>query len=434
MKKRVSFRPERILILQLIAMAMIPISLMLLLSIDGIVNGDLYNYGLSFNDVWAARYQTYKSMAIAFILLFAVATGASIFTMLHYKRRASPISKGIGLLLMVAGILFILASMICVLRIDTVVHHDLYDFGLQFSNAWAIKYWNFAGFLLALESESAVMLALASIWIALSTKEQIEISPMRLAGPTMLLAGALLLALSILYSSVTPAFIGLGLIFWGSILLYIRSPNIKQTELIEAALTPSLSALYQLIRELGFSGQAIYLPPRYFGDLETTKILISRQKGDRLPTPSQVQDQEHQPLNAESPALLLKPPGAELVRLFEKTLNTNFTKTDLIYVQRILPRLLIEDLEIAEKVKIETAISTIRVAIENTVFTNLHAKTPDIDDNSHLGSVLTSAIACALAKATGKPIAITNEQTIPSGRATNVEYTIIEENEKEQPQ
>jgi len=240
--------------------------------------------------------------------------------------------------------------------------------------------------------------------------------------------------LSILYSSVTPAFIGLGLIFWGSILLYIRSPNIKQTELIEAALTPSLSAFYQLIRELGFSGQAIYLPPRYFGDLETTKILISRQKGDRLPTPSQVQDQEHQPLNAESPALLLKPPGAELVRLFEKTLNTSFTKTDLIYVQRILPRLLIEDLEIAEKVKIETAISTIRVAIENTVFTSLHAKTPDLDDDSHLGSVLTSAIACALAKATGKPIAITNEQTIPSGRATNVEYTIIEENEKEQPQ
>jgi uncharacterized Zn-finger protein len=29
------------------------------------------------------------------------------------------------------------------LRIDDIVHHQLYDFGLQFSNDWAVPYWSF---------------------------------------------------------------------------------------------------------------------------------------------------------------------------------------------------------------------------------------------------------------------------------------------------
>lgn len=432
MRVLVNFGPRRILILQVVAIALIPISLMLLLSVDSIVNGDLYNYGLSFSEIWATSYQTYKSLAIAFVLLFAIATGASIVTMLLHKRRASRVSKEASLLAMVVAIIFILAAMFYVIRIDRVVHNDLYNFGLQFNDAWAAKYWSILGFLLASESASAVIVVLASAWVALGTQRQIEISPMKLASPIMLLAGTLLLALSILYGSSIPAFIGLGLIFWGTILLYIRSPKTKQAELTEIALTSPLSTVNQLIRELGFNGPALYLPPRYFRDPETSKVLISKQKSDRLPIPRHVQDQENQPLTAESPSLLLRPPGADLVRLFETTLNTSFTRTDLAYVQRILPKLLIEDLEVADNVKIGTTNNTVHVTIENTIFKNLSEKAPDHDDNPRIGSILTSAVACILAKATGRLIAIAKEQTTLNGRAISTEYTIIEENEEEQ--
>jgi hypothetical protein len=37
-----------------------------------------------------------------------------------------------------------LVSMLATLRIDSIVHHDLYSYGLQFSTQWAIPYWTMA--------------------------------------------------------------------------------------------------------------------------------------------------------------------------------------------------------------------------------------------------------------------------------------------------
>lgn len=37
-----------------------------------------------------------------------------------------------------------LVSMLATLRIDSIVHHDLYHYGLQFSTKWAVPYWTMA--------------------------------------------------------------------------------------------------------------------------------------------------------------------------------------------------------------------------------------------------------------------------------------------------
>jgi cytochrome c biogenesis factor len=37
-----------------------------------------------------------------------------------------------------------LVSMLATLRRDQIVHHDLYNYGLQFSTQWAIPYWTMA--------------------------------------------------------------------------------------------------------------------------------------------------------------------------------------------------------------------------------------------------------------------------------------------------
>jgi len=38
-----------------------------------------------------------------------------------------------------------LVSMLGTLRIDSIINHDLYDYGLQFSTKWAVPYWTTAG-------------------------------------------------------------------------------------------------------------------------------------------------------------------------------------------------------------------------------------------------------------------------------------------------
>lgn len=251
----------------------------------------------------------------------------------------------------------------------------------------------------------------------------------------MLITGATALVASIAYNSQISAFIGLGLIFWGAILTYIRTEDYAKKTVLTAATEPSLLTINQITQELGYAGNAVYLPPRYLEHHEESKLCILKQKTDKLPTPEQIQKQEDKILTTDLQAILLTPPGAELTKLFEKTLNINFTKVDLTYVQQNLPKLLIEDLEIAENVNIEAESNTIRVTVENTIFGNAHAeaaKSPNTPPT--LGNPLSSAIACVLAKATGKPVIINKEQTSANGKTINIEYGLLEEKEEEPPQ
>jgi hypothetical protein len=72
----------------------------------------------------------------------------------------------------------------------------------------------------------------------------------------------------------------------------------------------------------------------------------------------------------------------------------------------------------------------IRVKIENSWYNTLNIENEKSSSTySTLGSPLSSAIACVLAKATGKPIIIEKQQTSEDGRDLTIEYHILEEEE-----
>ena len=130
-------------------------------------------------------------------------------------------------------------------------------------------------------------------------------------------------------------------------------------------------------------------------------------------------------------AIVMTPPGNELTKLFEKKLNTSFTKVDLAYLEQNIPKLLIEDLEIAEGVKIKIENSFVRVRIENSIYKDICKETEKLSSISRsLGCPITSAIACTLAKATGKPIIISKQQTSENGKIIYTEYELLEEHEE----
>jgi hypothetical protein len=268
----------------------------------------------------------------------------------------------------------------------------------------------------------------------------------RTAGVLLIILGALALASSIIYGSSTPALIGLGLVFWGIILTYVQTGEYVKETVLDATTASMLTTLNQTMQELDYRGKAVYLPPKYLNDPESTKAYVPRLRIGKLPPPEQTQKLETQPSSRNPQGIIITPPGAELTRLFEDTLQTSFTKVDLDNLKEQLPKLLIEDLEIASDVEIQTGTSKtsnptddtiwqiaiehdrINVKITSTAYKNTAKQTTQLSNiNPTLGSPLTSAVACAIAKATGKPIIIENQQVSEDGETTETEYRVLEE-------
>ncbi|MGB9693952.1 MAG: hypothetical protein ACPLYF_03830 [Fervidobacterium sp.] len=258
-----------------------------------------------------------------------------------------------------------------------------------------------------------------------------NISLAKASGLIMLSLGSISLIGSIIYTSQILAFIGLGLIFWGIILTYIQTEEYVKESLLNATALSSLAMLNQIITELDYTEKAVYLPPKYLKDPEENKAYIPKNKMSKLPTPEQIQEKDK--LFIENPeGMLITPPGSELAKLFEKTLNTSFTKVDMQYLQLNMPKLFIEDLEIAQDLEINMENNRVHVKIEETAYQNLTEEIEKFEKlYGSLGCPLSSAIACALAKAIGKPIIIEKKLVNEKNRTVEIEYRIIEEEPKE---
>jgi len=85
----------------------------------------------------------------------------------------------------------------------------------------------------------------------------------RATSVTLLGVGAAVLIASFIYVSQILAFIGLSLMFWGALLLYIQPGEYTRKALLDATALTSLEALSQIMQELNYKGKAIYLPPKY---------------------------------------------------------------------------------------------------------------------------------------------------------------------------
>jgi len=259
-----------------------------------------------------------------------------------------------------------------------------------------------------------------------------NISLAKAAGWIMLSLGGLSLISSVIYNSQILAFTGLGLTFWGIILTYIQTEEYVKESLLNATTLSLLITLNQIITELDYKEKAIYLPPKYFKNPEENKAYIPKNKMANLPTPQQIQEKE-QGLFIENPeGILITPPGSELTKLFEKTLETSFTRVDLQYLQLNMPKLFIEDLEIAQNLEINIENNKVHIKIEKTTYQNLTKQTEKFAKlYESLGCPLSSAIACALVKAIGKPLIIEKQQINEETETVEIEYHIIEEEKTE---
>jgi len=323
------------------------------------------------------------------------------------------------------------------LRLDQVVHGDLYSYGLQFNYEWAVHYWTYAKLMLGLLGFSTAITALCialtlagpyTYEISLLRKARIllKTNPTKLICPLLISFGVIALAFSIYYTSSILALIGLGLVFWGALFLYMTPTKHIKLELLNATSLSTLANIEKVIANTKSSARGIYLPPKYLKDFESSLIFIPSKVEQTLPKPEEVEEEKLYSENTNG--LFLTPTGLALTKLLEKELGTSFARTDLNYLQESLPRLFVEDTEMVENLNVLIENNIITVELTNHLFKDICEETRKHQKlHESIGCPLCSAIACILAKATGKPIRIKKEEQGQEGKSTKIQYEILEE-------
>ncbi|MEM2868544.1 MAG: hypothetical protein QXR84_08715 [Candidatus Bathyarchaeia archaeon] len=247
----------------------------------------------------------------------------------------------------------------------------------------------------------------------------------KIVASIMLIMGALSFYISVFYASSILAFIGLGLTFWGSLLLYIAPSRYIKLELLNAVAVQNLTNIEKVIANMELNEKGIYLPPKYLKDFESSLIFIPSKTNYTLPEPEEIDEEKLYSKNPEG--VFLTPPGLALLKLFEKELGTSFLRADLNYIQNYMPKLFIEDLEISENVEIDIEDNIVTIEITDHIFSEICWETRKMErTHKVIGCPLCSAIACALAKATGKPIIMLDEEINEGEKVTKIKYQILE--------
>lgn len=395
------------------------IAIFIFRQIDTLINGELYNYGLQFDTHWATEYWRYSNLLPQLLIFGAISAGFSAILLLLKRKNST--ARFLPYLFLTSAAVTNSVAIYYFTRVDFLVNNTLYEYGLRYSLSWATPYWNYIQLILTTVG-LAIIFALVSVVLVLaSERKAARLNTQKVAYSILLLAGATAFVASIIYGSQIVAFIGLGLIFWGITFAYVRSEEYVQKDLMDAAVLSKNPPLSQMLTQLGFKGSAIYLPPKYLQDITESKVYISKDEQITLPRTEYAQNRVI--THAKIPSgLFLTPPGTELAKLFERHLGTNFTRVDLQFLQQNMPRLLTETLELMQSFEIEQDDREIWITAKN-----LHVKALAIEnESSSLGSLLSSGMACVLAKSLGEPIILKNQNINEKDNIVVIEYEVIE--------
>jgi len=268
-------------------------------------------------------------------------------------------------------------------------------------------------------------------------KRQSQINLIPNIWKLLIIAGLVCLIFSVINTSIILGYAGLGLIFWGSLLVYVTTEQYVKKELLIASLSPSIIQLKKTLKNLGYDGKTTYLP-HTISNFENCKILITRERNFSIVEMLTNIQKINEYIFNNTDFLLLQPKGLDLMKLFEKRIRNDFVNLNLNYLEKHLSAIIMNDFElaedfkfiiktndIAEKSKIKNNETTqIIVEIKNSIFNEIYEKSFDDSFSYFDDCPLISAIGCILTKTTGDIIEIEELSFFKKERTIRVLYTI----------
>jgi len=258
-----------------------------------------------------------------------------------------------------------------------------------------------------------------------------RISPSVKIAVVFVVFGALSLAVSIISNSAVLAFIGLGLTFWGAIFFLIRPIMYVKGSLLDATATSLYATVDRIIRDFKYKGKAFYIPPypkevylpEHLKGLKEMIVYIPASATDKMPSIEEIAESKFIIENPEG--ITISPPGAGLLSQFERELGIDVTKTDLENLCQSLPQLILENFQLAKEIELKTENNQVELRMFDSTYKKLYQKEEDQKSVYLLGCPIASAIACAIAKTTGKIVTIQTIKTSPEAESITILYNLI---------
>jgi hypothetical protein len=250
-------------------------------------------------------------------------------------------------------------------------------------------------------------------------------------GIMLLVPGALSLIFSMLYNSQVLAFIGLGLTFWGALFFFVKPTRYVASSLLDSTAISSYSTIDRMLRDLKYKGKSYYIPPypkevylpEYLKGLKEMIVFISADSGAGMPS---LEEMAKSRFLLENPkGICVAPPGLGLLTQLEKELGRETTKLEFSELCKRLPQLILENFQLAKEIEIKPEENQVYLKISNSVYTDLYSGEEKLRSVHFLGCPLVSAIACAVAKTTGKIVTIHRDKVYPDGKTIEVWYHIV---------
>lgn len=250
-------------------------------------------------------------------------------------------------------------------------------------------------------------------------------------GLAFIVPGALALIFSIINNSNVLAFIGLGLTFWGALFFFVRPIKYVKSSLLDSAAISTYTTVDRIVRDLKLKGKSYYIPPypkevylpEYLKGLKEPVVFISAGSSS-IPS---IEELAKSKFLLENPnGICIAPPGLGLLTEFENELRKDMAEFQLSELCESLPPIIVESLQLAKEMEIRPDDNGVYIKMFDSIYKNLYRAKENLLSVNSLGCPIVSAVACAIAKTTGKIVTIKKTNVSPDNQTIEVWYNFLE--------
>jgi hypothetical protein len=186
--------------------------------------------------------------------------------------------------------------------------------------------------------------------------------------------------------------------FWGALLIFARGARYVRADLVAPTLLPTTKAISEILNDLDYTEKGVYIPD----DQGRVFLFIPSEPVTRIPSFEEVS----QATFLKNPnSVSITPPGLGLAQVFQRELGLKSGRTGIEVIAKQLPRLLIDDLEIARNFEIRVKGREIGTRIVDPLYSGVLEQL-DTPGPTMCDDPISSAVACLIASSSGEPVKI----------------------------